>query len=132
MGAPSVAVLLVDDEPDILESLALVLARDLPGLRVLTAHSGAAALDILRREPVALVVTDYRMPAMDGLALTAGIHRLHPGLPVILMTAYPDPALAARAVRDYQVGLIVAKPFDLDFLVATIRSFMTKPAKGPA
>lgn len=121
-------VLLVDDEPDILESMELVLLRDLPEVPVVTARSGAQALEIIRSRDVGVVVTDYKMPGMDGLALTREIRKLRPEMPIMMMTAYPDPSLATKAVTEYGVGLMVAKPFDIDFLVGTIQSML---AGGP-
>lgn len=121
-------VLLVDDEEDILVSLEALFRRDIPECRVLTAASGRAALDTLARERVHLIITDYRMPGMNGLDFLARARKAAPGVPSIMITAFPDPELAARAVNEFGVGLFIAKPFDLAYLLEVVRSLVTGPA----
>lgn len=126
--SPLRTVLLVDDEEDILVSLEALFRRDVPGCRVLTAISGDIALELLKREPVHLIITDYRMPGMNGLEFLAQAKKLAPGVPSIMITAFPDPELAARAVNEFGVGLFIAKPFDLTYLLEVVRSLITGPA----
>ena len=64
-GSPT--VLVVDDEPAIVDSLQKILERE--SLRVLTSGSGGEALDILRREPISVLLTDLMMPGMSGMDL---------------------------------------------------------------
>src|SRR6266581_4450859 len=106
-------VLVVDDEQDIREFLALALENK--GYRVTTADNGAAALDEAAREPVDLVLLDMRMPVMDGWAF-AQAYRRQPGphAPIVVVTAADDAAARAAQIEaeDY-----LAKPFDLDDLL---------------
>lgn len=115
-------ILIVDDERDILDSLDFVIQTRLPGIEVVTALSGAAALDVMRRQPVGAILTDYKMPEMDGFQFVTEAHKIDAHVPVIMMTAYPDPGLAAKAQRDYGIGLLMAKPFDMRYMVEILRS----------
>jgi DNA-binding NtrC family response regulator len=119
-------VLLVDDEEDILESLALMFRLAVKDLRLVTAKSGQEALEILRRERVDLIVTDYRMPVMDGFQFLKAADAVHAGLPRIMITAYPDPALAARAQAEAEVAMVISKPFDLDTFMQLCRSLVAR------
>lgn len=76
------AVLVVDDDPDFRTLVCLHLG-DL-GIGVAAADSAQQALELLAARPVALVLTDLRMPGMDGAALRARLTRERPGLPVVL------------------------------------------------
>jgi DNA-binding NtrC family response regulator len=129
--APQATVLLVDDEPDILDSLELLLQTEVPEVEVLKATSGQQALEKMRGERVRLIISDYRMPGMDGFEFLEAARRLQPGVPSIMMTAYPDPRLAARAVDELGVGLFIAKPFDLNYLVKVVRSLVLEGRGAP-
>ncbi|MHB8632902.1 MAG: response regulator [Thermoplasmatota archaeon] len=124
--APRIGILIVDDEPDMLEALRLALAAALPEVEVHTARSGAAGLALLARQPVELIVTDFKMPVMNGLEFLDAARRVAPRTPRIMMSAYPDPALVEQAVRDLGVSLFIGKPFDLDYFVATIRGLLVQ------
>jgi len=79
-------ILVVDDEPGIVEPLAKIFEKE--SLRVLTAKSGSEALEILRREPVSILLTDLVMPGMSGLDLLKASRSVSPETETILMTAY--------------------------------------------
>jgi DNA-binding NtrC family response regulator len=82
-------ILLVDDDDGVRQSIGAMLERS--GYAVRKAADGAAALESLREDSaVDLVITDRRMPGMDGLALARMIKERQPGLPVVMMTAYGD------------------------------------------
>ncbi|MHB8633510.1 MAG: response regulator [Thermoplasmatota archaeon] len=110
-------VLLVDDDADTLESMAKTL-RVLGHFDVLTAFSGAQGLKLLAAHPN-VVVTDYKMPDMDGLEFTRRA-RDATDAPIVMVTAFQGPDLADEARR---VGIcrIVQKPIDFDQLVACIK-----------
>ena len=79
-------ILLVDDDPDLLKLISLRLTS--AGYRVRTADSGESALASLAVARPGVVITDLRMPGIDGLQLFEAIHRQHPALPVIILTAH--------------------------------------------
>ena len=129
-GSPT--ILLVDDERDILDALASFLDVEVPGARVLTAISGDEALILLRRERIHLIVADQRMPDMTGIELVAKARIRFPQVPAILITAYPDPELAARAVNEAGIGFVISKPFDVRYLGRVIVSLVGAAYAGVA
>ena len=113
-------ILVVDDEPDVLESFRELLAQSIPGSEILTANSGAQALTMLDR--VDLIVADYRMPGMDGIGFLARCLRLRPAAKRILVTAFPGPVpeLENRARREADVAAFVSKGLGPQALVAAV------------
>ncbi len=96
MSAPR--VLIVDDEPDMRENCSRILARQ--GYACTMAGDGMAALAILERERPDLLLTDLKMPGMDGLALLRRAHELDPALPVIMITGFATIESAVAAVKE--------------------------------
>lgn len=124
-------VLVVDDDPNVLEVLDARLTSS--GLTVFKAESGRKALQIIKSQPVDLVVSDVKMPKMDGMALLSEIIRIQPGLPVLLLTAYANVPDAVKAVKSGAVDY-VEKPFDGKFLTEKIHLLldeMEDPSEGP-
>ena len=105
-------VLVADDE----ESMRLLVARAIAmdGHDVVTAEDGAEALDILTSEGGAfdLLLTDIKMPIMDGIALALNVARDKPDLPILLMTGYADQRERAHGL-DQIVRDVVSKPYTL-------------------
>ncbi len=93
----SETIILVDDEPDILEAYEQTLR--LEGYTAQTYLSARAALDVIDIDWPGVVVTDLRMPRMDGLELLRRIGQIDPEIPVILVTAHGDVAVAVEAMR---------------------------------
>src|SRR5919109_240416 len=96
--APSGTLLLVDDEPANLDSLERIFARE--GYRTLRAENAAAALDLLRTEPIDVVLTDLMMPGLSGQELLKGVRAVAPDAEVVLMTAYGTVEAAVAAMKD--------------------------------
>ncbi|KRP46466.1 Response regulator c-di-GMP phosphodiesterase, RpfG family, contains REC and HD-GYP domains [Pseudomonas libanensis] len=108
------AVLLVDDEESILNSLRRLL-RGQP-YDVVLATSGAQALEIMATRPIDLVMSDARMPGMDGATLLAEVHRLYPATSRILLTGYADLTTIIKAINDGQIHRYISKPWSDDEL----------------
>jgi len=111
-------ILIVDDERRMADIAGMVLGRD--GWDVRQASSGDAALVSLDERPADVVLTDLRMPGMDGLTLLSRIRDEHPDVRVVLMTAFATVATAVQALRDGAFDYL-QKPFDNAALVATVR-----------
>ncbi len=110
-------VLVVDDEPKLCDLLASALSQN--GVTVFTAGNGLHALKVLEAEDIDLVISDWRMPGMDGPQLLAEIKSRFPQLPVIVMTAYSTVKNAVQSMRNGAFDYI-AKPFDIDELDITV------------
>ncbi len=111
-------VLIVDDEAAQREMAGGFLRKQ--GFGVALAGAGPEALDVLRREPVGLLLTDVRMPGMSGLDLVAEARRLNPELQVVVMTAYGsiESAVAAMKAGAYEY---LTKPIHLEALLHLVR-----------
>lgn len=116
-------VLLVDDEEDILTSLKTLFEAEILKATVRASTRPQDALALLSTEDFELIVTDYRMPGMDGLEFVREARKVAPGIPIILMTAFPDPTLAQRAL-DAGVGLVIVKPFELNYVVHIVKGIV--------
>jgi two-component system response regulator GlrR len=121
-------VLLVDDDPDLLKLISLRLTS--AGYRVRTADSGETALAALAIARPGAVITDLRMPGIDGLQLFDAIHRQHPALPVIILTAHGTIPDAVSATHRGVFGFLT-KPFDSQELLQKVATAL-KLAGGEA
>ncbi|HEX5716544.1 MAG TPA: response regulator [Thermoanaerobaculia bacterium] len=119
-------VLIVDDEPAVLFALSEALADRRRGVKVATAANGEEAVAILESEKVDLVVTDLRMPEMDGFELLAWLRRRFPHLPVIVMTAFG----AETVARLDGSPEVLEKPFDVGELKRKVADLMRQSVKG--
>jgi len=111
-------VLVLDDEPRMVDIVAMVLRRE--GHEVVPFSDAGQALDALDAGPFDLLVTDLRMPDIDGLEVLRRARERVPGLPVILMTAHASVATAIEAMKQGAVDY-VEKPFNNDELKALVR-----------
>jgi len=117
MNKPS--ILVVDDE---------LLIRDLlydfftsQGWDIAVAESGDKALEMTRARKFDLVLTDVKMPEMDGLALTGHIRQSFPNMPIVLMTGFPSVDSAVAALRN-KVDDYVIKPFNINQLYKVLEA----------
>src|SRR4029077_8633712 len=90
-------ILVVDDEQSMAQFLAIVLRKE--GYQVTTVHNGRDALERVKAENFDVVITDIKMPGMDGIQLLQGIKKHDPTLPVVIMTAYASQQSAIDAVN---------------------------------
>jgi len=110
-------VLVIDDDPDILQTLGLCLSSE--GYRVLMAANGKEALDILEREHPSVILLDLMMPVMDGWQFVAELdHRGQRDVPLLILSA--DRSVQGHAQQLRASGHL-AKPFDLDELLGKVQ-----------
>jgi CheY-like chemotaxis protein len=109
-------VLVVDDEPDLLCVLATLLEDE--GYEVVTAASGDEAVARARREHFHLMVTDLKMPGMDGLEVVAAIGAIDPDVRPILMTGFVSDEI--RSTLDARGVPYVLKPFEIEEIVTAM------------
>jgi len=112
-------ILLVDDDPALLEALPEALRLRLDGIEIDTSENADDALDRLRETDYDAVVSDIKMPGMDGLALLAEAAEIRPGTPVLLITGHGEHDLAVQALRGGAYDF-VQKPIDRDYFVASL------------
>lgn len=111
-------ILIVDDEKNILNMLERVLKHD--GYSVLKAPSGDLALNLIDKYPVDIVLTDIKMPGMDGMELLARIKEKDPYIKVLLMTAFATLDTAIEALKTGACDYI-RKPFNIDEVLESVR-----------
>jgi two-component system response regulator GlrR len=121
-------ILLVDDDPDLLKLISLRLSS--AGYRVRTADSGETALAVLAVARPSAVITDLRMPGIDGLQLFDAIHRQHPALPVIILTAHGTIPDAVSATQRGVFGFLI-KPFDSQDLLQKVAAAVQVAGDAP-
>ncbi len=111
-------ILVVDDERSMRELLAIVLRRE--GYEVLLAENGRAAIDLLEREPVDILISDIKMPDLSGVDVLRAAKRIDQDILGIMITAFASTETAVEAMRlgacDY-----LSKPFDIDLLKMKVR-----------
>lgn len=120
-------LLLVDDDLETLESIGEAL-RIFAGWTIVTADSGAKALLRLQEIVPDALVTDYRMPGMNGIELTRAAHRSSPHLPVVIITAFNDADLRNEAIQE-GVCDVIGKPLDVEDLVDAVVRCWTAHAR---
>jgi len=112
-------VLLVDDDLALLQALPEALRLRMGGVKVDTADSAAAALDLLAARDYDAIVTDIKMPGIDGLELLAEIRTQRPDTPTVMITGHGEHDLVVQALRGGAYDFI-QKPIDRDHLVASL------------
>jgi DNA-binding NtrC family response regulator len=120
------SILVVDDEKDIVESARDVLEGMLPNCTVRMADSVSHAMAALEKEPFDAVLVDYRMPDRNGLDFIKQAREKEPQVAAILMTAYGNMDIAARAVNQCHVDGFLPKPLDALTLVETVRAALDR------
>src|SRR5467141_5418843 len=112
-------VLIVDDDPALLQALPEALRLRIGGLTVDTADSAAAALERIAARDYHAVVTDIKIPGMDGFALLDEIRALRPDTPTLMITGHGERALAVKALRRGACDF-VQKPIEREYFVALL------------
>ena len=115
----SLSVLIVDDDVALLEALPEALRLRMGGVTVETANSAAAALDRIADRDYDAIVTDIRMPGLDGLELLDEIRTRKPDTPTLIITGHGDNELVVHALRGGARDFI-QKPIDRDYFIAAL------------
>ncbi len=122
---PKGKVMIVDDEQDVREAMKLQLEGQ--NFKILEAENGEEAIRILHEEDhltnLGLILCDIRMPKVDGVECVDYLKKNAPGIPVVVVTAFPDGELAAsllkKGIKDYLV-----KPVNKDKLISTVEGVL--------
>jgi PAS domain S-box-containing protein len=114
-----IRVLIVDDDQALLEALPEAIHLRMNGLEIDTCDSATDALERLREIDYDAIVTDIKMPGMDGLALLEAIQETRPRTPTLMITGHGEQDLAVQALRGGAYDYI-AKPIDRDYFVASL------------
>jgi len=112
-------ILVVDDNRAVLDFLLLLLSKN--ALTAIGASSGSECLQIVRSQPVDLIILDVMMPVMDGLEVCRELKRMASTIPVILLTARDDMTTRAAAM-DLGVSEFIAKPVNNRDLLGRVRT----------
>lgn len=123
-AATPLTLLFVDDEASILSSLRRLFRPQ--GYRILTAGGGAEGLAVLEKEAVDLVVSDMRMPEMDGAQFLEQVRNRWPQVVRILLTGYADVGSTIAAINRGEIYRYIAKPWDDNEIVLTIRDALER------
>ena len=116
-------ILIVDDEEIICSILARRLTRE--GYACVTANNGREALQYFYKHPFSLIISDIKMPEMDGLTLLKRVKAANPKMMVIMVTAFPEIDLAVEAMHLGAYDFII-KPADLDLVILSVRKALEK------
>jgi response regulator RpfG family c-di-GMP phosphodiesterase len=122
--APRPTILCVDDEPSILSSLRRLFRAH--GFNVLAAESGQAGLQILETSSVDLVISDMRMPEMDGVVFLEHVRQRWPQILRLLLTGYADISSIMGAINRGEIYRYIAKPWDDNDIILTIKDAITR------
>ena len=121
-----VRVLFVDDEERVLNGLRALFRAD---YEVFTADNGAAALELVKRHQIPVVVSDQRMPGITGVELLRQVRAIAPQSVRLLLTGYTDLAAMVGSINDGEVYRFVRKPWDNDEIRATLADAATLAVK---
>ena len=125
----SSSILIVDDDQSLREMLEILLTRE--GYKAVTAASGPEALELFKKAPFSVVLTDIRMRPMDGLSLLKEIKALRPQTEVIMISAYANQETAIEAMNEGAYDFF-PKPFDNKELIQVIKDALSKTEGKPS
>lgn len=111
-------ILVVDDEPSVVGIIETILSRE--GYQVVTASDGQTAVGAFRDNPMDLVITDIRMPGMDGLQVLESVKKIDIHVPVVVLTGHATLDLAIAALKDHGAFDFLTKPQNTDNLLRVV------------
>ncbi|MCB9060947.1 MAG: response regulator [Halobacteriovoraceae bacterium] len=114
----NITILVVDDEEQLKETV--IMHLELEGFNVLSACNGKEALEVLENNHVDFVLSDIKMPELDGMELTVEIRKKYKEVPVVLLVTGFSKYSEKQALENGALGL-VEKPFDMDKIIEMIK-----------
>ena len=118
MKAQPAKLLVIDDDPGVLEAMKLLLVME--GFDVVDAESGAVAVAAARTDAFDVAITDLKMPGMSGMETLAGLRQIDPSLPVIIASGFLAEGVVAECLS-LGAFACIRKPFDLEDLLALVQ-----------
>ncbi|MFO7578489.1 MAG: response regulator [Pelovirga sp.] len=128
--AEPLILLCVDDEPQILSSLQRFCRNN--GFLMHAATSASDALDLLKKQTVSVILSDFQMPQMNGLDFLRIVKTLHPHIPGIILSGYADLPVVSQALGNGEIFGFVAKPWDRGELATLIAAAARRSRQAPA
>lgn len=125
MGDQVETVVIVDDEEMVLTSLSTYLSLE-TDYEVETFTSAKHALDFIQGNEIDLVISDFLMPEMDGIAFLTQVRQLRPDVPRIILTGYADKENAIKGINEVGLYAYIEKPWDNDNLRLLVRNGIEK------
>ena len=122
-------ILIVDDEQSFANILAEGLSAHDQELKAITAENGKVAVGILESTKVDVVLTDLKMPEMDGFGLLAYLNRNHRDIPVIVITAFSTPEIE-KSLNNLGIHQYLEKPLDFNTLVENVYTALSNGKEG--
>ena len=113
-------ILVVEDEQDIRDLLKELLESSVPSVEVSLAPTGGDGLRMMELDAFDLIITDFKMPGMNGLEFLQAARARSPDTPRVLMTAFPDLDIAVRSINEAHIENFFAKPLDPDEIVEKV------------
>ena len=121
-------ILLVDDEPSILTSLYRVFRKE--EYEVLISDDPLEALDMLKERNVHLIMSDYRMPTLDGITFLRNAMKLQPDAIRIVLSGYAESSVIIAAINDGGIYKFITKPWEDDLLKVEVRHALERYELG--
>ncbi len=118
-------IVIVDDEEMVLTSLSAFLSLE-TDYQIKTFTSAKKALEFIKKNDVGLVVSDYLMPEMDGIAFLAKVKEIKPQVPRVILTGYADKENAIKAINDVGLFQYIEKPWDNEDILIIFRNGLEK------
>lgn len=118
MNPENYTILLVDDEPNVIKALRRLLSET--DNKILHAESGPKGLELFNQEPIQLVISDYRMPEMNGVKFLNEVKKLYPDTIRVILSGYADALAMLEAINDGQVYRFITKPWNDQELLSTV------------
>lgn len=126
-NSPSRTILLVDDDLQVCRLIERILSDE--DIRILTAHSGASAVQIAGRTPLDLVILDVKLPDMNGTEVLRRLRNIDAGMAVIMVTGYGSPE-TVRAAMELGAVDYLTKPFSRQEMTQVVREALTSRRVG--